>query len=59
MAERFAKVNEQENQGVAWQHNTKNIVFVYINSSYMNSYTTQVHDIIVKYLQKDSLGFQI
>ena len=50
------------NQGVAWQHNTKNTMFVYIIkqlyhslSSYMNSYamssyTTGAHGIIVKYI---------
>ena len=53
MAERFAKVNEQEIRELF--DNTKHTVFVYIIKqlyhsllSYMNSYTTRAYGIIVK-----------
>ena len=55
MAERFAKVNEQEIRVLLEKHNAKNTVFVYIIkqlyrslSSYMNSCKPLAHGIIVK-----------
>ena len=54
----FCKSEWARNKGVAWQHNTKNTVFVYniikqlyhSLSLYMNSYTTRAHGIFVKYM---------
>ena len=56
MAERFAKVNEQQKEGSCLTTQHQNTVFVYIIkqlyhslSPYMNSYTTRAHGITVKY----------